>query len=226
MGTAVLSAFENHSVSGLVRQGLAGEPVPAGLATGIRAIDSLLPGGGLPEGRITELVGRRSAGKLSLALAFAARVMARGEAAALLDPEATVLPDVRAEPALAHLLVVRGGGTLVALRAADALLKTGAFPLLVLDLPGRATVAPDGRSISTAMFVRLAREERASGTALVVVSEWLPWRVNGLASLVSLRLEVRRPCRPSGCSALEVVVAKSKLGGEGGRAAVDLEVGS
>jgi hypothetical protein len=210
MGLAIASSFELRLQTGLVRRGLA---VARRLVfpTGLAPLDRALPDGGLPEGAITELCGRRAAGKLTLALAIAANALGRGDAAALIDSSATVVPTLWAHPALERLLVVRGGGATTALRAADALLKTGAFPLLVLDLPGRAQV-------TTAALVRLAHETRTAGTVLLLVSEWLPWRTHGLASLGRLRLEVQR----LDATRFAVTLGKSKLGNTAARALVDL----
>src|SRR5438552_2501701 len=102
-------AFDIHSLTSLVRRGITPDrrPTPV-LATGIAALDQGLHGG-LPEGGLIELTGAPAAGKLSLALAIAARLLERGELAGLIDPEATVHPDLQSQPALGSLLVVRGG---------------------------------------------------------------------------------------------------------------------
>src|SRR5436190_16604578 len=98
-------SFDIHSLTSLVRRGITPDRRPAPvLATGLDALDQGLHGG-LPEGGLIELTGAPAAGKLSLALAIAARLLARGELAALIDPEATVHPDIQRQPALASLLV-------------------------------------------------------------------------------------------------------------------------
>ena len=54
------------------------------LSTAIKAIDRLLPGG-LPRGRLVEIVGRRSSGRFSLVLSTLAAVTGTGDCAALVD---------------------------------------------------------------------------------------------------------------------------------------------
>src|ERR1700720_4092261 len=98
------------------------------------ALDELL-GGGLPRGKLVEMIGARSSGRLSIVLAAIAAATAAGEAAALidlgdgLDPEAAVAlgADLR------RLLWLRPGTLKQALAGAEILLG-GGFPMVVLDL--------------------------------------------------------------------------------------------
>src|SRR4051812_19088433 len=56
----------------------------ASAAVGITSLDACL-GGGLPRGQLSELVGPRSSGRMSLVLQIAAAAMRRGELVALVD---------------------------------------------------------------------------------------------------------------------------------------------
>src|SRR6266545_1067754 len=69
-----------HLASELPSRETRAAPLPVGLAP----FDRLLSGG-LPRGRLTELVGRRSSGRFSLVLAALASVTSAGEAAAFVD---------------------------------------------------------------------------------------------------------------------------------------------
>jgi protein ImuA len=113
---------------------------------GIEVIDTLLPGGGFPCGRIAELTGGPASGKTSVALAlfaslgadtFVAYVDGRGE----LYPPAVAARGV----ALSRLLLVRPpaaspdgderrGVARTGLWAAEALLASGAFAAVAIDL--------------------------------------------------------------------------------------------
>ena len=215
-----------HAATELDRRLLARELADAPvLATGLDPLDRCLPGGGLPHG-VTEVIGGCASGKLTLAFALLARALERGERAALIDPEATAIPDVWRWPALERLLVVRGGGIRSALSAADALLKTGAFALVVLDLPGLAQdrSGPRPRTPPAGAFLRLAHTARAAHTPMVLVSERLPWRTSGLAATAALRLEVAPEASSSwaGLDRLSVAIARSRRGGEGERHLLDL----
>jgi hypothetical protein len=196
VGIAIPQSFDFRSLPKLVRRGCHSHAHSKQrvLTTGLERIDAQLPERGLPLGALSELTGRKGSGKLSLALSALARVIAHGDRAALIDPDATALPNVWSNPELERLLVIRGGAVRGALRAADALLKTGAFTLLVLDLPGRAAVEQTNgasRAIPSGTFLRLAREASKATTALLILSEPLPWRPEGIAR-ARLRLDVRR----------------------------------
>jgi hypothetical protein len=172
---------------------------PAGvrLPAGTRALDALL-GGGVPRGRIVELTGPRTSGRMSAALAMTAAVQARGELAAFVDVTDALDPRsaARASVALPRLLWVRPRSVVDGLKAADWVLEVGGFGLVVLYLAGAAAraIAPDGRGWhrrsdvvrSDAPWVKLARRaERARATLLVVADRPLV----GTLGAVSLATE-------------------------------------
>lgn len=150
------------------------EDVP--FPTGVPALDRLL-GGGLARGRLVELVGRRSSGRFSAALAAVAAATAAGEAAALVDLGDGLAPETAAAMGadLAHLLWLRPRTVKETLAAAEAALH-GGFPLVVVEL-GNPPLA-GGRGVE-AGWLRLARAARAHGAALLVAS---PYRVSGTAA--------------------------------------------
>jgi hypothetical protein len=145
------------------------------------ALDELL-GGGLPRGKLVEMIGARSSGRFSVALAAIAAATAAGEAAALvdlgdgLDPEAAVAlgADLR------RLLWLRPGTLKQALAGAEILLG-GGFPMVVLDLGNPPVHGGRGRE---AGWLRLARAAQAQGAALLVAS---PYRVSGTAAAAVLQ---------------------------------------
>src|SRR5207253_2112162 len=98
------------------------------------ALDAIFSGG-LPDRRLIELVGRRSAGRFSIALAALACATARGDAAALvdlgdhLDPQAAQAAGVD----LSRLLWVRPRRVKDALAAAEILVSTG-FRLILAEM--------------------------------------------------------------------------------------------
>jgi energy-coupling factor transporter ATP-binding protein EcfA2 len=150
------------------------------LATGVAVLDAALTRGGIPCGRLTELLGARGAGKTTLLRHLVRATIARGLWVAYVDAARTLAPRdwaaaARAEPARAH----GGGGGSPALwmvrpprgephsrpRAAwcaELLLRSGAFALVVLD------GAPP---LTSAVAVRLARLARDGGSAFVVAAD-------------------------------------------------------
>lgn len=153
--------------------------------TEIAALDRALApqGGGLPRGVLTEITGALSSGKTSVAFAAIAAAQRRGEPVAYVDPARSFhAPSAaRAGVDLDRLLLVLPPDENEALRAADLVLRSRGFALVVLDLPWLRRVADD------ALF-RLARLARAVEAALVALTT----EGSGtLRSAVSLRLAVR-----------------------------------
>lgn len=134
------------------------------MATGLAEIDTLLAGG-LPRGRLCEIVGARSAGRTALALAIVAAATRRGEVTAIVDLDDALDPaSLEAAGAdLERVLWVRPRSAADGLRAADLVLDAGGFGLAVLDLG-------DGRARTTASaWTRLAHGAERSGTPLLVL---------------------------------------------------------
>lgn len=163
----------------LVREQRRREAEPP-LTTAEPALDRLLAGG-LARGSLVELVGRRSSGRFSLALAALAAATGVGEAAALVDLGDSLDPRTAAAAGvdLSRLLWLRPRHVKEALRGTEAVLATG-FPLVVVDL-GNPPVR-GGRGTEGA-WLRLARCARDHESALLVSS---PYRVSGPAAAAVL----------------------------------------
>ncbi len=162
-------------------------PPATALSTGLTALDRLLDGG-LPRGRLVELVGRRSSGRFAVVLATLAAATRRGESAALVDLGSGLEPAamVDAGAAIERLLWVRPERLRQAALVTEMLLATG-FPLVVFDL-GPPPV-PGGRG-PQAVWLRLARAALDHRTALLVAS---PYRVSGMAAEAVLESGGARP---------------------------------
>ncbi len=146
------------------------------LATGLQALDRLLPGG-LPKGNLVELVGRRSSGRFSIALAALASATSAGEAAALVDLDGHLDPQGAAAAGvdLERLLWVQPKRVKEALLSAEMLLAAG-FPLVAADLG----LSPRGaRYVPDAAWIRLARAAEAQGSSLLLLT---PYRLSGIAA--------------------------------------------
>src|SRR5262245_30723100 len=89
----------------------AGMTPPGRLPTALPDLDALL-GGGLPRGRVTELVGTRSTGRTGLACRVMAGATRRGETTAWVDVEDALEPEALAAAGvlLPSLLWVRPRG--------------------------------------------------------------------------------------------------------------------
>ncbi len=176
------------------------------LASGLSALDALLPGGGFMRGKVVELCGEPACGKTTLALSALARATARGELCAFVDPAGQLYPPAaRALGAeLSRLLWVRPGDLEGALRAAGLLARCRAFAAVALDLGASPLRQPGPAS-------RKLLEAAEAGRAGVIV---LSQGRSGLDA--TLRLSVER----SGAGQLAVAVERSRLGPPGKAARV------
>jgi hypothetical protein len=133
-------------------------PLGRGLAdavpTGSAALDTLLPGGGLARGRVT--LWRPGGGATALLRGSCEAVLAQGERSAWIDMAGTQGADFwRTGP-----LLLRPSSERQGLSCAEELLRSGGFALVVVS---------GGRREAAREAVRLSRDARAGGAALVLV---------------------------------------------------------
>jgi recombination protein RecA len=154
--------------------------------TGVAELDARLQGG-IPRGHLSELVGRRSSGRLAVVLSALAGATSRGEAVALVDPLDMFDPASAAASGIdfTRMLWIRGQasssarislscefGTLqksldAAVKALNLVLQAGGFGLVALDL---AEVAPQVlRRLPFTTWLRLHRVIEGSETACVLI---------------------------------------------------------
>jgi hypothetical protein len=157
-----------------------GEPAETFLRSLVRS--------GVGEGGLAEVVGRRSSGRFSIALAALASATGSGQDAALVDLGDQLDPQI-AEGAgvdLARLLWVRPRRIKEALAAAEMLLATG-FRLVVAEMG----LSPrGGRFVPDAAWVRLARAAKAQGSTLLLLA---PYRMSGIAAEAVVSAAAARP---------------------------------
>jgi hypothetical protein len=141
-----------------------------------------------PCGAITEISGALSSGRTTLTHAILARATAAGEFCAFVDGSSAFDPwsAVRAGVDLPHLLWVRANGRLeAAMKAADLILHSGGFGVIVLDLCEAS--ARDLNRIPLSYWYRFRRAVENTPGKLVVVSH-----VPLVKSCARLRLETQR----------------------------------
>ncbi|EGG99071.1 RecA protein [gamma proteobacterium IMCC2047] len=108
--------------------------VPA-ISTGSLGLDIALGIGGLPKGRIIEIYGPESSGKTTLTLQAIAEAQKAGGTAAFIDAEHALDPDYAQKIGVDvdNLLVSQPDTGEQALEIADALVRSGAVDILVID---------------------------------------------------------------------------------------------
>jgi hypothetical protein len=156
-------------------------PATPALPTGVAALDAVLTGGGLPRGRLTEIVGPAGSGKTTLTRAIVEATVAAHGWVAYVDAQRTL--DARDWVHLGDaegVWIIRPRDAGRAAWCADVLLRSGAFALVVLD------GAP---ALTKSAAVRLTRLARESNAAFVVLGE----RTGGASQLGgAVRLFVER----------------------------------
>jgi hypothetical protein len=141
---------------------------PSLAGSGLPKLDQVCRGG-LPRGRVSEVV-ITAGGGATVLYALLAAATHRGEVAALVDPEDGFVAASAAHAGvdLERLLWVRPRGWKAALRAAEVILETGGFGLLVVDLWVRPTPMAD---IGAGAWKRLSKCARGTRTVVVVLSD-------------------------------------------------------
>ncbi len=182
---AAVARLAELSLPGRVQVGLTPEPVRR-LPSGLQDLDAFL-GGGVPRGRISELLGRFSSGKTSLLLTLLAAATRRGEVVACVDLADALHPQsvAAAGADLQRLLWVRPRSVTDSLRCTELLLQAGGFALVALDLG-----IPFTRPLRTSVWPRLLRAAEQSHTAFVILA---PQHVAGSSAVLSLSLRLCVP---------------------------------
>lgn len=166
-------------------------------------------------GRLVELSARGASATLTAAIELVAEAQQQREPVAwiALAQSSFYPPDVAASGVdLAALAVVRVPDAIAAARAAERLLRSGAFGLVVLDLAGVNASAPD---LSMPIQGRLVTLAQTHDAAVVCITEKSA-ETASLGSLVSLRAAAARE-RPQQGSEFGVTVraVKDKRRGPG-----------
>lgn len=181
-----------------------------GVESGIGCVDALLPGG-FPRGAMIELIGSPGSGKTAIAVGVVARAMGEGALAAWIDGRGELYaPAVHLGGVdLERLLIVRPGGDAPlppsgaapsrgvhvsarrALWAAEAVLGSGAFAAVVMDVPlaGGARAPSEwgaGASVE-AMLRRLVPAAEKGGAVCIWLAE-----PGSCAPPARLRVEISR----------------------------------
>jgi len=208
------------------------------ISTGFPALDRVLGIGGLPRGKICELVGPATSGKTTLALKFLAEAQTGGGEVVYIDQALYFDPDYayRCGLALSRLLVGTTHDLQEALAMTEALARSGGPVAMVFDALEFLWTDAAAASLLAATLNRLPGFLARTGLTLLVLHESPPDDVPGggspalsaLAHAASIRLQVarerwlRRHHDVRGYEA-RVAVLKNRLGPAGRSARIEIE---
>jgi recombination protein RecA len=134
--SAIAQLEKHHGRGAVMRLGASRADTSVGaISTGAVGIDLAIGIGGVPRGRMTEIFGQEASGKTTLAYHIIAQCQCRGGEAAFIDAEHALDP-VYARAVgvdLDRLLVSQPDYGEQALEVADALVRSGALDLFVVD---------------------------------------------------------------------------------------------
>lgn len=152
----------------------------SGVPAGVRQVDDAL-GGGLPAGRLTELVSCvPSSGGQTIVASLLASTQAARQRVALVDGSDGFAPESVPADLLRHLVWVRCRGPEQAFAVADILVRDGNYAAIVLDLRGCAERALRRTPAST--WYRLQRAAEGGSVSVLVQTQAplvpaVPWRL-------------------------------------------------
>jgi recombination protein RecA len=181
-----------------------------------RAVPQSAPPWELPQlaGRIVEISGRGASARLTAAFGLVLAAQRESEAPAWITfRDSTFFPPDAAAGGvdLAALAVVRVPDARTAGRAADQLVRSGAFGLVVVDL---ASSRKNDERLDAPILTRLMGLAQKHDAAVVVLTEKPP-QAPSLSSLVSLRAEAQRTGRGEGID-VRIRILKDKRRPPGG----------
>jgi recombination protein RecA len=175
-------------------------------------------------GRLVELSGGADAASLTAAFGLVLEAQLAGDRAAWVSlPGSSFFPPDAADGGidLSVLPMVRVPDARAAGRAADHLLRSGGFGLVVVDLiagggkaPHHSVGAANGAFIPVPLLTRLLGLARAHDAAVVVLTK-KSHDAPSLHSLISLRAETARSASAPGRFDVRIHALKDKRGGPG-----------
>jgi len=132
---AMLQIEKQFGKGSIMRLGESGRPGIEVISTGCLSLDIALGVGGIPRGRVIEIFGPESSGKTTVALHIIAQAQIKGGFAAFIDAEHALDPKYAANLGvnIEELLVSQPDTGEQALEIAEALVRSGAIDVLVID---------------------------------------------------------------------------------------------
>lgn len=149
---------------------------PSVIPTGFPALDAATGIGGLPRGRISEIVGVPTSGAATLALKAVAQAQARNGTAVYIDIGQTFDPDYahRCGLNLHQLMLIHPYNIRQGIAMLPDFIANGGFDMLVFDMPLHPPLEPDQQQRLSSALGRLLAPLNRSGCVLLFVTSLSP----------------------------------------------------
>lgn len=207
LDTAVATIHRRYGPWSLIKGKSASATGVPHIPTGFSSLDRALGIGGLPKGKVCELVGPATSGKTTLALKFLAQAQADGGQVAYVDQALYFDPDYahRCGLDLSRLLVGTSHDLREALAMTEALVRSDSLAAIVFDAMDFLWTDPEAASLLAATLNRLPVALSRSNTILLILHEMAAGRseageppasgspaLSALAHTAAVRLRVVR----------------------------------
>ena len=192
IGHAMAAMNKNYGNGTIMRMGDIPRQDIRHISTGILSVDLATGIGGLPRGRIVEIYGPESSGKTTLALSAVAQAQKAGGDAAFIDAEHALDP-LYAENLgvdIDSLLVSQPDDGEQALEIAEALIRSGAIDIIVIDsvaaLVPKAEIEGEMGDSAVGMHARLMSKALRKLSGVVAKSNTILIFINQLREKVGV----------------------------------------
>ena len=190
--SAIAHILKTYGSGAVMRLGQANTMQVDAIPTGSMTLDLALGIGGVPRGRIVELYGPESSGKTTVALHIAAEAQKQGGEVAFIDVEHALDP-VYARALgvdIDNLLVSQPDSGEQALEIAEALVRSGAIDVLIVDsvaaMTTKAEIEGEMGDSHVGMLARLMSQAMRKLTSIISKSNCVAIFINQLREKIGV----------------------------------------
>jgi len=192
LDSALKQIEKKYGAGAIMRLGQTKTLDVAAIPTGSLTLDMALGIGGVPRGRIVEIYGPESSGKTTVALSIVAQAQKAGGEAAFIDVEHALDP-VYAQALgvnIDNLLVSQPDSGEQALEIAEALIRSGAIDVIVLDsiaaMTTRAEIDGEMGDLHVGQLARLMSQAMRKLTAAISKSNCVAIFINQIREKIGV----------------------------------------
>ena len=190
--SAIAHILKTYGSGAVMRLGQANTMQVDAIPTGSMTLDLALGIGGVPRGRIVELYGPESSGKTTVALHIAAEAQKQGGEVAFIDVEHALDP-VYARALgvdIDNLLVSQPDSSEQALEIAEALVRSGAIDVLIVDsvaaMTTKAEIEGEMGDSHVGMLARLMSQAMRKLTSIISKSNCVAIFINQIREKIGV----------------------------------------